>query len=258
MARYKQLLFYATKLEKLPDEDHIPANKVEGCVSQVWVKPEMRPDGRIYWKADSDSQLTKGLAALLVTGLSGCTPEEIIKLQPEFIEMLGLKQSLTPSRNNGFLNMLKLMQRKSLELLAAKAASSNPDAAASSSNGHGNGNGSTAQHAPAQPAASTSSTPVTDGMRRKLTEAFKPARLVIENNSDQHAGHAGAKSAAAMKAGNTGETHFRVEIVSDAFAGQSLVQRQRAIYALLQEEFGLGLHALSLDTKTPAEAAQKA
>ena len=120
LCRYKQLLFYATKLEPLPQEDHVESNKVQGCVSQVWVKPIMKDDGKIYWQADSDSQLTKGLAALLVKGLSGCTPQEIIKIQPDFIEMLGLKQSLTPSRNNGFLNMLRLMQKKSLELMTAK------------------------------------------------------------------------------------------------------------------------------------------
>lgn len=59
MARYKQLLFFASKLPPLPKEQQISANKVEGCVSQVWVVAELQDDGNIYWKADSDSQLTK-------------------------------------------------------------------------------------------------------------------------------------------------------------------------------------------------------
>jgi len=59
MQRYKQLLFFATKLDTLPQEDHTPENKVKGCVSQVWVVPRLQPDGRISWQADSDSQLTK-------------------------------------------------------------------------------------------------------------------------------------------------------------------------------------------------------
>ncbi|GFH21777.1 SufE domain-containing protein, partial [Haematococcus lacustris] len=105
----------------MPAELHVPENKVEGCVSQVWVVPELRDDGKVYWQADSDSQLTKGLAALLVQGLSGCTPQEIMAVQADFIDMLGLKQSLTPSRNNGFLNMLRLMQRKTLQLAAGQA-----------------------------------------------------------------------------------------------------------------------------------------
>jgi len=50
---------------------------------QVWVKPELRGDGLVYWAADSDSQLTKGLAALLVNGLSGCTPQEILQVGEE-------------------------------------------------------------------------------------------------------------------------------------------------------------------------------
>lgn len=128
MARYKQLLFYAAKLPGLPEDLRTPENKVEGCVSQVWVVPELRTEaggdsegGRavVYWRADSDSQLTKGLAALLVTGLSGCSPQEILSVTPGFIEALGLKQSLTPSRNNGFLNMLRKMQRATLELAAS-------------------------------------------------------------------------------------------------------------------------------------------
>eukprot|EP00899_Mesostigma_viride_P013291 jgi/Mesvir1/21963/Mv08202-RA.1 len=118
MERYKQLLFYASKLPPMPDEDHVEENKVKGCVSQVWVKPRME-DGKVYFTADSDSQLTKGLAALLVKGFSGAKPEEIVRVTPDFIQMLGLKQSLSPSRSNGFLNMLKLMQKKTVELYMA-------------------------------------------------------------------------------------------------------------------------------------------
>ncbi|WIA42083.1 hypothetical protein OEZ86_009360 [Tetradesmus obliquus] len=124
MARYKQLLFYAAKLPPMAVEQHQPENKVEGCVSQVWVVPELRDDGKVYWTADSDSQLTKGLAALLVLGLSGCSPAEILSVQPGFIEMLGLKQSLTPSRNNGFLNMFLKMQKLTLGLLSSTNGSS--------------------------------------------------------------------------------------------------------------------------------------
>ncbi|EFJ47442.1 cysteine desulfuration protein [Volvox carteri f. nagariensis] len=286
MARYKQLLFFATKLAPMPAEDHIPENKVEGCVSQVWVVPELRSDGKIYWRADSDSQLTKaspyrakrsGLAALLVTGLSGCTPAEILSVQPTFIEMLGLKQSLTPSRNNGFLNMFRLMQRKTLELVAAAARADGGGAAAGGTaaepaaqgTSSGNGNGATAATPAATTAASgsssssssattTSSTPVEDGMRRKLLASLSPSVLNIWNDSAQHAGHAGAMAARHGKAGETGETHFRVEVVSEAFEGMTQVKRQRMIYQLLEEEFAMGLHALSLVTRTPVEAAAAA
>ena len=65
------------------------------------------------------SQSLQGLAALLVLGLSGCTPAEILTVQPGFIEMLGLKQSLTPSRNNGFLNMFLKMQKLTLGLMVS-------------------------------------------------------------------------------------------------------------------------------------------
>ena len=117
--RYKQLLHYASKLEALPEELHAPQFKVEGCVSQVWVVPEYDTQhNALTYRADSDSQLTKGLAALLCNGLSGAPPEQIMQMSPNFIENLGLKQSLTPSRNNGFLYMFRKMQRQAAELHA--------------------------------------------------------------------------------------------------------------------------------------------
>ncbi|CAL6299246.1 unnamed protein product [Bathycoccus prasinos] len=92
--RYKQLLFYAQKLKGFPEFQVAP------------------PRGKFYFLADSDSQLTKGLAGLLVEGLRGSSKEEILSVPPEFIEKLGLKQTLTPSRTNGFLNMLKLVKQR--------------------------------------------------------------------------------------------------------------------------------------------------
>jgi BolA family transcriptional regulator, general stress-responsive regulator len=79
----------------------------------------------------------------------------------------------------------------------------------------------------------------------KLTAAFRPERLAIHDESHRHAGHAGWRPG--------GETHFRVEIVAAAFAGQSRVARQRAVYAALAEELAGGVHALQLTALAPEE-----
>jgi len=83
----------------------------------------------------------------------------------------------------------------------------------------------------------------------KLRQRFAPLRLAVEDDSARHAGHAGA--------GEGGESHFNVEIVSAVFEGQSRVARQRLVYAALNEEFAAGLHALALTTLTPAEDAAR-
>ena len=115
-AKYEQLLFYGKNLKPLETQFKTKDNKVEGCVSQVWVRAYLDSDNNVVFEADSDSVLTKGLAALLVNGLSGRPVNEVIRVSPDFAVLLGLQQSLTPSRNNGFLNMLRLMQKKALQL----------------------------------------------------------------------------------------------------------------------------------------------
>lgn len=100
--------------------------------------------------------------------------------------------------------------------------------------------------------APASKTPLADSMRKKITEALQPVKLVIEDESAAHAGHA-AMRASAGKASGSGETHFKVAVVSAAFEGQPLIKRHRMINQLLMDEFASGLHALSLDTKTPTE-----
>jgi BolA family transcriptional regulator, general stress-responsive regulator len=89
---------------------------------------------------------------------------------------------------------------------------------------------------------------VADTIRRKLTERFAPVRLDIADESQRHAGHAGARPA--------GETHFAVTIVSADFAGQTRIVRQRLVYATLAAELAAGVHALSLTTLTPEEASR--
>ncbi|GAB5470830.1 MAG: BolA family transcriptional regulator [Rhodospirillales bacterium] len=88
---------------------------------------------------------------------------------------------------------------------------------------------------------------VAETMERKLREAFRPARLELEDQSHLHAGHAGHNPA--------GESHFHLILVSEAFAGQSRVARQRAVYQVLAEELSGRVHALSLETRTPEEEA---
>lgn len=79
-----------------------------------------------------------------------------------------------------------------------------------------------------------------------LTQTFSPAEIDVQDDSHQHAGHAGARPG--------GQTHYTVRIVTPAFEGLSRVARSRAVHAALEPEFGTGLHALSLRLLTPAEA----
>jgi BolA protein len=87
---------------------------------------------------------------------------------------------------------------------------------------------------------------IAERIRRKLTEGLAPARLDIVDDSHRHVGHAGHDA--------RGESHFRVSIVSDAFAGRSRLERQRLVYGLLAEELAERVHALTLKTSTPEEA----
>ena len=90
---------------------------------------------------------------------------------------------------------------------------------------------------------------VANAIDNKLRARFAPLRLEIEDDSARHRGHAGYREG--------GETHFKVEIVSQAFAGHSRVARQRLVYATLSDEFAAGLHALALTTLTPEEDAKR-
>lgn len=262
-AKYEQLLFYGKNLKTLDAQFKTSENKVQGCVSQVWVKAYLDSDRNVIFEADSDSVLTKGLAALLVQGLSGRPVEEILRVSPDFVVLLGLQQSLTPSRNNGFLNMLKLMQKKALQLFIEAEQDGNldngfPQGSIKSSNLDVKSDGGIGDSKSGVNSGKESGNMELDsgngdvlgnrGMRikQKLEAELNPMQLEVEDISYQHAGHAGIR-------GSDGETHFNLKVVSGEFEGKSLVKRHRMIYQLLQDELENGLHALSIVAKTPSE-----
>jgi cysteine desulfuration protein SufE len=116
--RYEYVLWLAKKLEPLPEACRNDAFKVKGCVSQVYVVGQL-VDGRLHWRGDSDAAITKGLLALLIEGLEGLEPAAAAAIDPAFLAETGLQASLTPSRANGFLNILRMMQAQASALAAA-------------------------------------------------------------------------------------------------------------------------------------------
>ena len=87
---------------------------------------------------------------------------------------------------------------------------------------------------------------VAETIRRKIQQALEPQRLIIIDESAQHAGHAGSRPG--------GETHFRLEIIAEAFAGKSRIERQRLVYDVIADEMVRRVHALALKTQTPEES----
>ncbi len=129
--RFKQLSYMAAKLAPIHPSHAIPQNKVPGCSNTVYVDGTVidKGDGNIQinFVGDSDGVLTKGLAAVLIRGLSGNTADDIQKVDPAFIHKICYKASLTPGRSNGFLNMLNVMKSKAKELEANYLASGKTD-----------------------------------------------------------------------------------------------------------------------------------
>jgi len=93
--RVQNLLALASSMKPMKDFRKLSENKVPGCLSTVYVHAFMQ-DGKVYFEGDSDAQLTKGLVALLIEGMSGCSAEEIQAVKPEFIKYAGIAASLTP------------------------------------------------------------------------------------------------------------------------------------------------------------------
>ena len=109
MDRYQYLVELGNGLESLPESDKTDQNLIQGCQSRVWLTAEYK-DGRIIYHGESDAIIVKGIVSLLVNVLSGNTPEEIINSDLHFIDHIGLKEHLSPTRSNGLLAMIKQMK----------------------------------------------------------------------------------------------------------------------------------------------------
>lgn len=107
--RYNYLIELGTQLEPFDPELRTKENLVNGCQSKVWLNAEYQ-NGRIRFEADSDAIIVKGLVALLLKVLNNRTPGEILNHELYFIERIGLKENLSPTRSNGLLSMVKKMR----------------------------------------------------------------------------------------------------------------------------------------------------
>lgn len=111
--RLQLLLQYGSTLPHMSEVAKCTANRVMGCTSQVWLTAELDVAGRVRLAADSDAALTRGLAAVVLRALSGLTPAELLEVDFALFQELGLgAAALTPSRNNGFLNMLEAARKR--------------------------------------------------------------------------------------------------------------------------------------------------
>lgn len=114
MDRYELIIEMGGQLAPLPERDKIPNNVIEGCQSRVWITGEMDGDGLLQLRADSDAVIVKGIIAMLLRVLSGQKPEDIVDADLFFINEVGLKEHLSPTRSNGLVSMVR-----HIKLLAA-------------------------------------------------------------------------------------------------------------------------------------------
>ncbi len=109
MDRYQLLIDMGGETKPLPDSDKVEQNLIDGCQSRVWLVCDEK-EGRLYFRAESDALIVKGIVTLLIRVLSGHTPDEILDADLYFIEKIGLREHLSPTRSNGLLAMLKQMR----------------------------------------------------------------------------------------------------------------------------------------------------
>ena len=123
MDKYQLLIDLGNDQEPLDEKYKVEQNLIDGCQSRVWLQADYQPtsaggDGLVRFTAESDALIVKGIVALLIRVLSGHTPQEILDAELYFIDQIGLKEHLSPTRSNGLLAMVKQMRMYALAFKA--------------------------------------------------------------------------------------------------------------------------------------------
>lgn len=117
--RYEYVIGLGKKLPPMEDSAKTAEHLIKGCQSQVWLDAR-REDGKVFYSADSDSLITKGMIALFVTVLDGQSPDDILTADMSFIDKTGLKEHLAPTRANALNLMANQMKQRALEFASSK------------------------------------------------------------------------------------------------------------------------------------------
>ena len=120
MDKYAYIIELGNAVEPLEEKFKTPDNIIEGCQSRVWLQADYI-DGKVVFQAESDALIVKGIIALLIKVVSGHTPDEILENDLYFIQEIGLKDHLSPTRSNGLLAMVKQMRMYALAFKAKMA-----------------------------------------------------------------------------------------------------------------------------------------
>lgn len=119
MDRYSYIIDLGNSLPEIDDSKKTPSNLIEGCQSRVWLDASLDEEGRVYFTADSDAIIVKGIISLLISVLNGHTPDEILNADLHFINDIGLGEHLSPTRSNGLVAMVKQMKMYAMAFKAA-------------------------------------------------------------------------------------------------------------------------------------------
>lgn len=121
MDKYQLLIDLGSEQRPLPESEKTEQNLIDGCQSRVWLTATMTPEGLLHFEAESDALIVKGIVMLLIRVLSDQTPEDILNADLYFIDRIGLREHLSPTRSNGLLAMLKQMKMYALAYKAKSA-----------------------------------------------------------------------------------------------------------------------------------------